>query len=140
MGKRANFEITNEVSDFKGPECPFWDSRVPIWDSRVNLFEIFERQEEIWALNKGKKQTYILLFSIYGVFLCNFKKIGKMKKICLHFEIFFLHFENLFLHFAQQNRCWLAGFFFISQFFFFILQIFFFILQKSQQKRIFRLF
>ena len=133
MAKRANFEITNEVSDFKGPECPFWDSRVPIWDSRVNLFEIFERQEEIWALNKGKKQMYILLFSIYGVFLCNLKKIGKMKKN-------FLHFENLFLHFAQQNQCWLAGFFFISQFFFFILQIFFFILQKVNKKRLFRSF
>ena len=69
MGKRANFEITNEVSDFKGPECPFWDSRVPIWDSRVNLFEIFEQQEEIWALNKGKnKRTYC--FFQFMVFFC----------------------------------------------------------------------
>ena len=103
MGKRANFEITNEVSDFKGPECPFWDSRVPIWDSRVNLFEIFERQEEIWALNKGKKQTYILLFSIYGFFLCNLKKITKMKKNFIHSENFFSSFWKSFSSFCSAK-------------------------------------
>ena len=110
---------------FETPECPF---ETPEWTFLKFLNS--KKKFEHWI--KVKINVHIAFFNLWG-FLCNLKNITKMKKN-------FPHFENLFLHFAQQNWCWLAGFFFISQFFFFILKIFFFILQKSQQKRIFRLF